>query len=267
MDHWYKYFRWLSLDIVLGAIFFLTYLGKLYHLSIGFPTYFAMSAAIWLIYTIDHLMDAWVTSKPTTERHAFHHRNFKTILLVSGIVLMAALINIHFMKESIIRSGAILSAVSVAYLMLVYFVRKLWVKEIIVALVYAAGIFLAPVTLRGISIIDGFLFAQLAVVAFLNLIVFSLFDYENDRKSGFNSLALRLGAARVSVAIRMSGLLIIVSSVSMIALGYSDLQMLYLLMTSILLWVHYRPVYFSRNERFRVVGDGIFYLPLLFLLF
>jgi 4-hydroxybenzoate polyprenyltransferase len=263
----YKYLRWLSVDIVLGAIFFLAYLGKLFQVNISFPTYVALASAIWLIYTADHLFDAYKTEEPSFGRHLFHKRYFKQLVFISGLVMILALINLWFLDVQIIRNGAMLSAVSVAYLMLVYFVKRLWVKEILVAIVYSIGIFLAPITKVGLDIYNSILVVQLVGIAFLNLLVFSKMDIESDQKDGFNSIALKLGLKKCNMLISTIVLIIFASNIALSSLYEASSQLLYALMTAILFMIHLRPTYFSVNERFRTLGDGIFYLPALFLLF
>ncbi len=267
IDQVYKYLRWLSVDIVLGAIFFLVYLGKYFQVEISIPTYVALASAIWLIYTADHLFDAHKTNNPSTKRHAFHKKHFKKLILVGGLVMILALINLWFLEVQIIRNGAILSAISVAYLMLVYFVKRLWVKEILVAIVYATGIFLAPISKVGLDVQSAILMLQLAGIAFLNLLVFSKMDIESDAQDGFNSIALKLGAQKSDFLILGIVLLLFTSFISFAYLYEVTIQLLFALMTGILFLINIKPAYFSVNERFRIVGDGIFYLPALFLLF
>ncbi len=265
MDHIYKYLRWLSLDIVLGAIFFLAYLEKYYQTSLSWNVYLALASAIWLIYTTDHLLDARSLSVPTSERHLFHKKNFKGLVFISGLILCLGLVNMYFLEIEVIRNGAILSAISVAYLVLVYFIRRLWVKELVVALVYAMGVFLGPWSMiEDFSYLDIILLIQLIGIALLNLFIFSFYDRVADLKDGFNSLVLRLGANASQFAIITLGICLMIACV---AIGiHQEIQQLYLVMISILMIVHLLPNTFSKSAFYRTVGDGIFYLPGLFLL-
>ena len=212
MDHIYKYLRWLSLDIVLGAIFFLAYLEKYYQTDLSGNVYMALASAIWLIYTTDHLLDARSLGVPTSDRHAFHKKYYKQLIFVAGAILCLGFVNIYFLEIEIIRNGAILSAISVAYLLLVYFIRKLWVKEVVVAMVYAVGIFLGPWTMIDhLSLWDHLLLIQLIGIALLNLLIFSYYDRMTDLQDGFNSIVLRLGTRVSQFVIITLGLLLILS--------------------------------------------------------
>lgn len=263
-DHIYKYFRWLSLDIALGSVFFLKYLEIFYLVKIRFPVYFALASAVWLIYTTDHLIDAKKVDSPTSGRHRFHKENFRILILIEGLILTAALINVVFLPMEVIRNGALLSAGCIMYIITVYFFKKLWIKELVVAVVYAVGIFLAPLTLNlRVNPVDLLFVSQLMVVAFLNLLIFSYYDFESDQKDGSGSLAIQLGS-KVHIVIRGTCILSLATS----AFGYSmtgmDIQLLFFLMSATLYSLYLWPEFYHKGELFRTIGDGIFYLPLLF---
>lgn len=249
----------------MGAIFFLTYLAHRYHVSFTWHVYFALGSAVWLIYTTDHLMDSAKVPADSGDRHSFHQRHYRILLFMAGLVLMLALINLFFLDELLIKAGALLSAVCVGYLMLVYFVKKLWIKELLVALAYASGIYLAPLVEAGATWTDLLNVLELAGVAFLNLLIFSSFDAHKDFRDGFNSIVLRLGRTRTSLIIWTGAALLSVLSFALWFRTGDDLQLLYFMMTAVLVLVYAFPGYFSSVERFRTIGDGIFYLPLVFL--
>lgn len=267
MEKIYKYVRWLSLDIAVGAIFFLAYLEQYYQCDLPWSVYFALASAIWLIYTSDHLIDAWKVQKPSNDRHRFHRDHFRSLILVAGVVLILSLLNIHYLPIAIIKVGAMLSAVCVAYLMLVYFFKKLWVKEILVAVVYATGIFLGPLTIKGqILAQDLLLLGELSVIAFLNLIVFSYYDAARDERDGFNSIVLRLGSKYSKMLIHSTALAIIGFSGSLAIVEGASIHLLYTCMGITLYSVYLLPGVYMTEDRFRTVGDGVFYLPAVFML-
>jgi 4-hydroxybenzoate polyprenyltransferase len=266
MDQYYKYFRWLSLDIVLGAIFFLCYLEDYYRLSLSYHVYFALASAIWLIYTVDHLIDAHSSSVQVCDRHGFHKKHFSRLILVGGLVLSLALVNLYFLEIELLKVGALLAAFCVLYLLLVYFHKRFWVKELLVAVVYSLGIFLAPFVQATVGNYDFILAIQLAFIAFANLLIFSKFDLKKDHESGFNSLAIRLGKYRTDWLIQVVIIGDIVGSGISFISGWGEIQLLYCLMSIILGGVYWLPSYFQKSERFRIAGDGVFYLPFLFLM-
>lgn len=268
MKDQYKYFRWLSLDVVVGAIFFLFFLKEYYSIDVHLSVYLALASAVWLIYTTDHLIDARKVSKPSGARHQFHQRYFISILFSAGMVLTLALVNVYYLPEPVLRNGALLSSACVGYLMVVYFFKKLWVKELLVAAVYAIGIFLAPLTLTGGGFAgpDMVLVFQLTLIAFMNLMIFSFYDSVHDAKDGFGSLVLRLGPDRASVLIHSVALFSFMLAGILFVMNKEIIQLLYLVMTALLHMLHLIPRVYSVNERFRTVGDAVFYVPAIFLL-
>tara|TARA_Y100001972_G_scaffold128095_2_gene187386 strand:- start:4631 stop:5437 length:807 start_codon:yes stop_codon:yes gene_type:complete len=265
----YRYFRWLSLDIVLGAVIFLGFLGSLYELMIPASVYLALAITVWLIYSVDHLIDSR-NIRTSDPRRVFHQKYFKQVVFFAGIVSVVGLINVYYLPVEIIRAGAILAACCILYLMLVYFLPGLWLKELLVAIGYASGIFLTPISLLdSLQTIDFILFTQLAVLALVNLLVFSVYDRESDIKNGFGSITCLLGAGSVSLIWALLSLLI-GSSVYLgvvLAEKYQIIQFVYLIMTCILVGVMRFQPFFGQNERFRVVGDAIFFVPAIFLFF
>ncbi len=266
---YYRYFRWLSLDIVLGALIFLKFLANFYQVIIPIQVYLALAIAIWEIYTIDHLIDAH-TSRYLDQRRTFHRRHERILILVSGILAVVGLVNIYFLPIEIIRSGVILTAACVSYLMMVYFFRKLWFKEILIAIGYACGIFLAPFSLyHSIGFFDFILYLQLATLAFINLLIFSYFDQENDRKSGFGSVMFLMENRSIPL-IRFLLLIVSVSCTYFIIFHpekYQSIQLAYLIMALLFFAVINFHYYFEKQERFRVLGDAVFFVPALFLVF
>ncbi|MEQ8338694.1 MAG: hypothetical protein RIA62_15155 [Cyclobacteriaceae bacterium] len=265
----YRYFRWLSLDIVLGAVIFLSFLGSLYELIIPISVYLALAITVWLIYSVDHLIDSR-NIRTSDPRRVFHQKHFKRIVFFAGIVSILGLINVYYLPVEIIRAGAILAACCILYLMLVYFLPGLWFKELLVAIGYASGIFLTPISLLdSLQTIDFILFIQLTLLALVNLLVFSVYDYESDIKNGFGSITSILGAGSVSL-IWVLLILLICSSVCLgvvLAEKYQIIQFVYLIMSFMLMGVMRFQPFFGQNERFRVVGDAIFFVPAIFLFF
>lgn len=267
METVYKYFRWLSLDVVLGAIFFLAYLEHYYHVYLSLSIYFALASAIWLIYTADHLIDTGKVDNPSTERHKFHRQYREVLFMISGFILIISLVNCYYLPVEVIRNGALLAAGCITYLMLVFIFKKLWVKEMVVAVFYGIGIFLAPVTAKGsIRIEDVLPMSELVGLAFLNLMIFSYFDAEKDAKDGFNSLTLQIGTRGSSMLIHLTALLLISGSFLLFLYSLATIHLLFFSMALVLYSIHLLPVFYSKNERFRTTGDGVFYLPIIFLL-
>lgn len=245
---------------------FLVYLENYYQIAMPITVYVALGAAVWLIYTLDHLIDARRTTNPSNPRHLFHQKHFQTLLLTAGGVLILSLWNIYFLPEAVIKNGAVLSSIAIAYLILVWWIKQLWVKELVVAIVYAFGIYLAPLTLKPfVGPDDVLVVGQLGLIAFLNLMVFSFYDKERDVQDGFNSLVLRLGISTSIWIIHALGIITIAISIARFCVTADSLQLCYASMGICLYVIFLIPRFFQESERFRMVGDGVFFIPILFL--
>lgn len=254
------------MDVVLGAIFLLAYVSSSYKITLPFSVYWALGSAIWLIYTVDHLMDSRKGTGELSERHAFHRRYFSELIMVAGVVQALAIFNLYFLPVPIIREGALLGAICVFYLLLIWVFKSFWVKELVVATVYATAIFLPAYAMDKLSVIDILPILQLSIIALLNLCLFSYIDLEEDQRNGFGSIVTRCGN-RSSLLI--SGLFTLALLLNIVCFmffsGDMHLQWLYLLMTITLLIIWINLDYFRINDRYRIVGDGIFFLTIIFL--
>ncbi|MEM6805500.1 MAG: prenyltransferase, partial [Bacteroidota bacterium] len=90
--------RILSLDVVGGALAS-TYMAVIY-LGVKMPHifWFALALSVWVIYTADHLLDAYrLKEKAHTERHLFHHYHFQSISTVFILGLLICLFVLPFL--------------------------------------------------------------------------------------------------------------------------------------------------------------------------
>ena len=145
-------------------------------------------------------------------------------------------------------------------------------KELIVALVYAGGIVTGPYSIKGD--VSGYeliqLMIQYALLAYVNLLLFALFEYETDKLQQFSSLARTIGKTYTRYLVFICLILVLTSALINLFVWNSDTvmrdsQLIVALMTvplgCLLTW----PQYFQHEDRYRLVGDAIFFIPLIFL--
>ena len=142
-----------------------------------------------------------------------------------------------------------------------------FLKEIFVAVVYTAGVVLPAMTNTQLFWKDWnwMMIVQFSLIAFLNLIIFSWFDYENDVQDKRVSFATIFGKKISQIFIYL------IFALSMILWSTTfSLQIetaIFLGMNSLLLIMVYFQFYFAQNDRYRILGDAIFFLSLMVLLF
>ena len=98
--------------------------------------------------------------------------------------------------------------------------------------------------------------------------LFPLFEMEADNRQGMTSIALNRGAKstkrRIGIASVINELIIVVC----IGFGFNDnkAQFMILAMSLTLLLLIQAPTFLKRYNLYRIIGDGIFFLPGLALL-
>ena len=103
----------------------------------------------------------------------------------------------------------------------------------------------------------------------MNLILFSHFDRSNDEYHGQHSIATSLGfetTNRLVWIIFMTSIL--AGSVNIFVFKeYRTAGLMIGIMAGFLALIQVRGGFFSYHDRYRYVGDAIFFLPLLYILF
>ena len=267
----------LSLDVVLGAGVSTVFVAKFLVAPIPFSSLLALCACVWLIYTADHLLDAYALGRNVahTARHRYHQTRFKTIALAWAVVALLGVGILFYLPGKLIGYGSLLAALVLLYAgLLKYTALRAWLpKEFATALFYATGVFLPAIATYGAPLpwSASVLFFQYFFLALANLLLFSWFEADTDRQDGHPSFALSAGKPLVRLLIYGCLAAVGISSVGFLgAVATSQVtvvaQATVLVMTLVLLALTRWPAYFRQHERYRLLGDGIFVLPIVPLL-
>ncbi|WP_152426440.1 hypothetical protein [Cesiribacter andamanensis] len=271
-----KGYRWvqaLSLDVALGSGLLSLAIARYYQVALPGLAVLALMLAVWVIYTFDHLSDARkLKTAAATYRHRFHQQHYR---LLCRLLLLAVALGLGLasqLPESVLRWGLVCTALVGVYfwLLQVYAFRY---KELLVSACYTLGVFLAPLSLvsHPLTPIQLLLIPQIFLLALSNLLIFSYFEYQTDRQDGHFSLALHFGGlpikrltlALVSIGLLLCGLLYAAASL----LISREVQLLLFSMNLLLLLLLLKEALFRKHERYRIIGDGIFFIPALLLLY
>ena len=189
------------------------------------------------------------------------------VMIVGGLYIVLSLPAITFMY------GITLTMLVLVYFGIIYFFKRFYFKELFVAVVYALGVFVGPVSLNNgqIAPIIAMLFLQTFLLALINLILFSSFEYDQDKKDKNSSIVLKLGQERISQLLKiLFSVLLIIQLYSIVDFGLDfkmiAFNLLFISMTLVLWSLQTWPAFFSINERYRTIGDGIFFIPALWML-
>ncbi|WP_245531163.1 UbiA family prenyltransferase [Belliella baltica] len=171
------------------------FFAHLLRLTLPFEVILLLGLTVWIIYTLDHLMDVKKANhQPNSPRHYFHFQNKKSLQIVLVIIflivisLLISLSTLHFL----LIPGVVLAAIITCCLSLVYFFGKkiAYMKEFLIAAFYVLGITLAPLAFDENSVPKPFygLAFLYFIIAWVNLLILSYLDKDSDEKDGFDSV-------------------------------------------------------------------------------
>lgn len=274
LTNFYRWFTWLSGDVVLGAMAGMLFFGKLLRVEIGWEVYGLLGMAVWCIYTADHLLDSRkIAEGSPLDRHLVHRIYGKTLRYMLGGIGMLGLIwaisLFGWQFELLIGAGL---AVGILGLMLL--IRKLgrnlvWTKELSTAVFYVIGI--SWYSWFQIEAVD-FRWEPIAItliymlLAYLNLLMLSCLDAAKDKQAGFESLATVLTPIKLIPIIRKLALALILLAFFGFILFFSFYR-LYSCLLLLMALIHYLS-FFNPNistEAVRMRMEAAFMLPILLL--
>jgi len=271
--NWYKIFQALSLDVVAGAIIFSLAIGRYYGVQIPWSIIIGLSIATWIVYTFDHLADAnKIKGLASTYRHQFHQKYKKALIVAILMFLNIGVITMYLLPTSVIEIGLVGVFFCFVYFLLLQ-KTSFWAKEFYVAVLYTFGLFIGPVFLsyQYIKVIQWLLVPQVFLLAFSNLLIFSWFDFFNDKQDKQPSMIIHWGIKKAKKRIQFVLAIGVIYSLIIIILNFNEptsvLQTTILLMYSVLILLFKKDYLFRKNDLYRIIGDGIFYLPLLFIVY
>jgi len=276
--HPYKVFRALSLDVVIGVIASALFANHLLQLQLNTNWLTILVLATWSFYTFDHLIDGFKTKdKALIFRHLFHYKYRIQLSIMAIISAFAAIIMAYlYLDKLVITAGLLLGLIGLIYFLILIFTTKkniFFQKEVIIAFFYVIGIWMAPL-LSAEQTPDIFVFASMLFIfllAFAEGVMASYFDFEKDAREGHSSFAVIFGKQSTNNLLKILHSLLFVVLLYLLTLRISELQLIaYIiisLMNFILLIINIFPHIFTKNDKYRIIGEVVFWIPALLVLF
>lgn len=272
----YTYFRILSLDVVLGAVLMCYFCAYCLDTHPDWSVYVSLGVAVWLIYTLDHLLDAYkIPHEAHTSRHRFHQKHFNILSICWLISLIFGLwITLNYLPRRVLIFGMALSSLVFLHFLLTLIDRLkntlLIQKETRIAFIYSLGVALASLSLKDQfpNPVECLIIFQIFLIAWVNLLIISYYEEAIDQKDAHVSTARKLGKSSIQSLIQV---LLLIQWVLAFYCGFTGgwrmiIAILILcLMNVILALIAYRKKYFQEKERYRALSDAIFFLPLVLL--
>ncbi len=270
----YKRISFLSLDIVLGALSGSIMAQKVFNTPINYSWLIILGISVWIIYTADHLLDS-IKSKNliAAERRLFYRKYFKLLFVLEIFFLIIVLyMSFKLIEIKLIKAGLIIGLLIAFYFLMLYLFNAkktlLLQKEMIVALIYTTGIFIAPVSkvYPDINIYQILIIISFFLIVWADILLIAIFELNKDIHDNFTSLPVIIGIE--STAGFMSILLYIAFIFIVLISLFSQINTIYT-MSSIILFVIgisqiiiYKQRYcFSKNDIYRFATEAIFFLP------
>lgn len=257
----YGFLQILSIDIVIGALTLLHFFCSYFSVSATFGTYLILGCTTWLIYTTDHLRDAKKAPNSKRIRYQFHLKHAKKLKAVVVIAIVAISVMVFQLHFEIIKGGIVLALLSAVYLIIQKRLASLGLKELYVALVYTSGILLVPFILLGSF--EPAAFLLLLLLTYSNLLLFSWFEKEEDKVDLFVSIGTVLDGKKLELLILFCLALGIAISILQ---DYDFLSCYFFLAFIIYAYLLIKADTVKKNQLYRLVGDGVFIIPLIFAL-
>ncbi|GAA4395127.1 hypothetical protein GCM10023187_01660 [Nibrella viscosa] len=241
---------------------------------IHWATTWVLALVVFVIYTVDRLLDIRKPDMLPTARHTFHRRHAPLLWKVVAGAAGLALLLTFWLPGSVIKFGLVLGVLCAAYVALVFRLPArhpaLLAKEPLVALFFTAGVWGSVWAQRpSVSAVDWTEALMFLGIAFQNLLLFSVMELQEQLTVPQFSLATYWGPLRCDQLMRWLTFLV-VASAFFVCFTTDDRfaqrsAFIQAIMSLVLYVIQRYPAYFSKNERYRWLGDGVFWLPLLVL--
>lgn len=268
----YRYLNILSLDVAAGAVVGCAFFAHILGVSLLPHAFIVLGLTVWIIYTVDHLIDAHKISSQgddaaSTERHRYHQRHFTPLLLlVIGASFIVGM-EVFFLRKPVLYAGLGLGLLVIGYM--VSHQRLRHTKEFVGALLYTAGVTIAPLSVlpRALGITEWIIITLFASTALANLLLFSWFGLKSDARDDHPSFATRFGDKATRLVIgSLFATILLTSILLLVAISSIMPVLILLLMNCILLIIFLFKDYYAVDDRYRRLGDSIFLVPLIYIL-
>ncbi len=269
LTRFYQLANCLSFDVAAGAIVSALFFARILQVHILPWGFAALGLTVWIIYTGDHLLDArQLNAAASSDRHRFHQKHFRTLLFALLAALLIDMVMIFLIRKPVFNAGLVLGVMAGIYLLIQRNLKSL--KELSGAMLYCSGVALPALSLTPYPItpFQGLFIVQFGITVFCNLLLFSLFDHQDDLRDRHNSFVTVMGEQKTRLFLAflfiVNGILIVHQLFRFS--GTAGAASVMLVMNFILFFIFIFPRFFEANGFYRLLGDAVFLVPLFFLL-
>ncbi|WP_460985556.1 hypothetical protein [Spirosoma fluminis] len=264
----------MSFPVVMGAVLSNRMAARLSDVEpIHWATPIVLALVVFIIYTVDRLLDVR-KGLVRTARHTFHRQHAALLWQVVAVAGVLAVILAFFLPGSVAKFGILLGGVCTAYVGAVFRLPArhpaLLLKEPLVATLYSAGVWgsvwVQRPSIQGIEIAEFLMFTG---IAFQNLLLFAVMEQQEAPTRTEPSLAVAWGQERADVVLRGLTFVIVATGFALCFFTedrFAQRSAIMLGLMSLTLYgIQRYPAYFIKHERYRWLGDSVFWMPALVL--
>ncbi len=262
----YRWISALSLDVVAGAVVCALFFIKVLNVQITWAL-LPLALTVWIIYTADHLIDARkITHEASSLRHRFHQLHFNRLRTLLFAAIIADVLSLALVSRAVVLAGAALAGFVALFALMVRMMP--WMREIGVAVFYTCGVLIPAIAQPGIqyAVAHSLLFVQFSLVALTNLLLLSWIDRASDHHDRLSSFVLSAGLDLSRAMIWTTFVLGVLSVIAQIFFQVLEWPGVTVGAMQIVLML----VFVSRERsdkvtQRRMIGDGVFLIPLIYL--
>ena len=269
----YNFINTYSVFVAVGSLSSYLFFSKLLDIKPNYIVATGLSIGLWVIYTFDHLLDGLrLGDKASSTRHREHFLKLKQITRLV-IIGLASLIGLSFWVPFIYYNYIVFLCILtlihflINYNLSIRFVVLRYFKEVFIAFVVTIGFVITPV-LELHSSIDMnqliYVFMLFYFINLSNLLIFSYFDNELDKKDNITTIVHFFGLVKLRGLI-YSGIALsfIILTISYMNEEINEVSFyVFLSMQVTLMGIIIFPSFFGTNERYRFFGDLIYLYPI-----
>ncbi|MBA4852284.1 hypothetical protein [Emticicia sp. BO119] len=256
--------HYLSLDVVAGAILSSWMFWKMPD-GQSQPdglVLIVLAICTWIIYIFDRLLDN-IKSEPQDARHQFHFDNQYYLQVVIIVLSVLGIFLVFFLPEPVIIFGIVFSV-----FLLVYFhvLQKRasasayhYYKEIATALLYSAPVFGSSFVGRDMGFWQYLSAFNFILLVHQSILVFSW--YEMQEKEGIRNFALKMGKKQTLIIVIAITVFVGFTLLTSIEGYMKKVFLIELLMACTTLAIMLLSKALLPNERYRWIGELVFWLP------
>lgn len=262
-----------SILVAIGSLSSYLFFSNLFDVKPNYVLALGLSLSLWIIYTLDHLLDGLSIGKDASSiRHREHFLKHKQMVrwMLFGLII---LIGLSFWVPQVYYGYVLfLFILTLLHFCINYFLSRKYtflryLKEIFVALVVTIGFVITPLigneeSLNLTQLI--YIFIIFYFINLSNLLIFSFFDRDRDHRDNMLTIAHLYSHRKLKrliyLGIGMSTTILVISYIN----GHLTLISFFVFasMQLTLLFITSFPSYFKFSDRYRFFGDLIYLYPI-----